>query len=62
METDVLVRGIDTRSLSEGDVLAFGDAGAYDTSLRSLFATGTVLSHETPSPTLLLPRHASDDR
>lgn len=63
METDVLVRGVDTRGLSEGDLVAFGEAGAYDTSLRSLFATGTMLSpSETSSSSRLLPRHVSDGR
>lgn len=62
METDVLVREVDTQGLSEGDIVAFGEAGAYDTSLRSSFATGTVLPpcSEWPSAGALPSRFADE--
>jgi diaminopimelate decarboxylase len=40
MEEDVLAANLDLRSLKTGDLLAFGDAGAYDRSMAYEFGRG----------------------
>ena len=45
VEHDVLVRDLDTSEFRFGDVLAFGDAGAYDVALSFDFTNGQVRSN-----------------
>lgn len=40
METDELVRGLNVSGIEVGDVLALGETGSYDTSMRFRFADG----------------------
>jgi diaminopimelate decarboxylase len=45
METDVLVTSVDVDGLRRDDLIAFGDAGAYDVSLRTGFGRGAEPWH-----------------
>lgn len=42
-ETDVLATAVDISGLAPGDRLLFGEAGAYDWSMRNTFGTATVV-------------------
>lgn len=42
-ETDLLARSVDVSGCHEGDMLLFGEAGAYDVSMRSAFGMGYVV-------------------
>lgn len=45
-ETDVLSTGLDLRGVSASQVLLFGQAGAYDVSMRNVFGRGYVVEDE----------------
>lgn len=45
-ESDVLRVGLDLGGLALGDLLLFGEAGAYDVSMRSVFARGFTLNDD----------------
>lgn len=46
-ETDVLATSVDIAGLVNGDRLLFGEAGAYDWSMRNAFGTASVFEAVT---------------